>query len=229
MARIRSIHPNTPTDPDFALIPIEGRLLFIYSWTIADDAGNLEHSPRGLKMALFPGDQKMTTARIGKLVDLLIAGRFYEPYEVDGRCYLHVRSFAEYQKPDHPTAPRFPLFPGQVYTFHVKEDKSWILRTVDSSNSTNAPRTLHERTGSVLAGREGKGTEGKGTETANDALPVGALVPPRAAVKSEGPESAIPPEIVEWGERVAGLASSKQSHLGIDPNDETEGAANRND
>jgi hypothetical protein len=53
MARIRSIHPGTPTDPDLAAIPIPGRLLFVYSWTLADDAGNLEGNPAGLKMSLF--------------------------------------------------------------------------------------------------------------------------------------------------------------------------------
>jgi hypothetical protein len=57
MARIRSIYPGTPIDPEFALNPVEERLLFIYSWTIADDAGNLERNPLGLKMALFPGDE----------------------------------------------------------------------------------------------------------------------------------------------------------------------------
>jgi hypothetical protein len=47
MARIRSIHPNTLIDPEFAALPVEARLMFIYSWTMADDAGNLEANPLG--------------------------------------------------------------------------------------------------------------------------------------------------------------------------------------
>jgi hypothetical protein len=47
MARIRSIYPTTPTGPEFAAIPVEGRLLFIYSWTLSDDAGNFERTPLG--------------------------------------------------------------------------------------------------------------------------------------------------------------------------------------
>lgn len=164
MARIRSIHPNTPTDPDLAAIPIPGRLLFIYSWTIADDAGNLERSPRGMKMALFPGDESMTVKKIEKIVDALIEGRFYLPYEVDGKAFLHVRSFKKYQKIDHPTGPRFPLAPDQTYVYHERNGNSWISKTVNASDSTNVPRTDGEHTPNVRAGREGKGKEGKGLE-----------------------------------------------------------------
>jgi hypothetical protein len=110
-----------------------------------------------LKMALFPADEWATVKRITELVDTLIGGRFYEPYEVDGKQYLHIRNFAKYQKPDHPTAPRYPLFPGQEFTYHVRQGNTWVTKTDKSSppdRSTNVPRTLHERTGNVLAGEE---------------------------------------------------------------------------
>ena len=168
MARIRSVHPDILTDPDFASISVEGRLLFIYSWIVADDAGNLELSPMGLKMALFPGDEWATAPKITELVDALIAGRFYVPYEVDGRRYLHIRNFAKYQKPDHPTAPRHPLSPGQTFTHHVRQGNSFVQKTVSG--------TLPERKANVLAGEElelerrgkeldldGTGEDGRGT------------------------------------------------------------------
>ena len=179
MARIRSIYPGTPIDPEFALIPVEGRLLFIYSWGIADDAGNLERNPLGLKMALFPADEWATVKRITELVDTLIVGRFYEPYELEAKQYLHVRNFAKYQKPDHPTAPRYPLFPGQKFTYEERRGNTYIPKTVESplpARSVNVPRTLPERTANVLAGEElelerkgkeldleGTGEDGRGT------------------------------------------------------------------
>jgi hypothetical protein len=184
MARIRSIYPTTPTDPEFAANKVEGRLLFIYSLTIADDAGNLERNPLGLKMALFPADEWATTEQIAGLVDTLIAGRFYETYEADGKQYLHVRNFAKYQKPDHPTAPRYPLYPGQAYTYHVRQGNGWTTKTEQGplpEHTPNVPRKNMERSrrkGSGLgSGLERKGKEldleGRGTEkgtNGNDAM-----------------------------------------------------------
>jgi hypothetical protein len=162
MARIRSIYPSTPTDPEFALNAVEGRLLFIYSWTLADDAGNLERNPLGLKMALFPGDDWASVKRVAELVDALIVGRFYEPYEADGKQYLHVRNFARYQKPDHPTAPRYPLVPGQEYTYHVRLGNGWSTKTEKGAlpePTPNVPRKYKERSRRIGSGLEGKGKE----------------------------------------------------------------------
>jgi hypothetical protein len=166
MGRIRSIHPTTPTDPEFAANTVEGRLLALYSLTIADDAGNLERNPLGLKMALFPADEWATVNRITELVDTLIGGRFYEPYESERKQYLHIRNFAKYQKPDHPTAPRYPLFPGQEFTYHVRQGNTWVPKTVKSSlhdRSVNVPRTIPEHMANVLAGEELE-SERKGKE-----------------------------------------------------------------
>lgn len=135
MARIRSIHPNTPIDPELASVPIEARLLFIYSWTAADDAGNLEGNPLGLRMALFPADDWATVARVTELLEILIAGRFYIPYEADGKRYLHIRNFAKYQKLDHPTAPKVPLAPGQEYTYHVRQGNTFVHRTAHEQHT----------------------------------------------------------------------------------------------
>jgi len=168
MARIRSIYPGTPIDPEFALIPVEGRLLFIYSWTTADDAGNFERNPLGLRMGLFPGDEWATVQRITELVEALIAGRFYEPYEVDGKQFLHVRNFAKYQKPDHPTAPRFPLQPGQQYTYHVRQGNGWGTKTEQGplpEPPPNVPRKNRERSRRIGSGSgSGSGLEGIGKE-----------------------------------------------------------------
>lgn len=201
MARIRSIHPNTPTDPELASVPVEARLLFIYSWTMADDAGNLDANPLGLRMALFPGDDWATVARITEIVDMLVAGRFYTTYAVDGKKYLHVRNFARYQKLDHPTAPKVPLAPGQTYRYHVRKGNTFEPKTEKRplpEQHTNNTRTAHERSGAVSEpfsqegsglGLEGDGKEleldgkegrGPGRET-DPAVVVGASRPPTPA------------------------------------------------
>jgi hypothetical protein len=169
MARIRSIHPDILTDPDFAEICRDARLLFIYSLIVADDPGNLEDSPRALKMACFPGDDDLPVARIEELRDALLSGRFYESYEADGKRYLHIRNFAKYQKPDHPTAPKHPLAPGQTYTYHLRQGNTFISKTEKgplSERSENVRGTLPERKANVLAGEEwsGTGLERRGKE-----------------------------------------------------------------
>lgn len=202
MARIRSIHPDILIDPDFAGIPRDARLLFIYTLIVADDAGNLEDSPRALKMACFPGDDDLTVARIEELRDILLAGRFYESYEVDGKRYLHIRNFLKYQRPDHPTKPKCHLFPGQVFTYHVRQGNAFVPKTEQGpplEPKANVPRTLPERKANVLAGevrsglglgkkRSGldldrRGPGGKGKRATASA---GASKPPLAAPLQQG-------------------------------------------
>jgi hypothetical protein len=139
MARIRSIHSNTLIDPEFAALPVEARLMFIYSWTAADDAGNLEGNPLGLRMALFPADEWATVARITELREILIAGRFYESYEADGKRYLHIRTFDKYQKPERKTKHRCPLRPGQNHEYRVRDGKEWIRKTATGAVSEQTP------------------------------------------------------------------------------------------
>lgn len=207
MARIRSIHPNTPIDPELASLPVEARLLFIYSWTAADDAGNLEGNPLGLRMALFPADDWATVARITELAEMLIAGRFYESYEADGKQYLHVRNFPKYQKLDHPTAPKFPLAPGQSYTYHVRQGNTYVPRT--ENGPPLIPRTAPEqhtnvsvplvcrsrrngmdRTGLDRKGKDldwiGKDRRGPGRKGKRATASAGALRPPLASPLQQG-------------------------------------------
>jgi hypothetical protein len=207
MARIRSIHPNTLIDPEFASVPVEARLLFIYSWTTADDAGNLEGNPLGLRMALFPADEWATVARITELAEMLIAGRFYESYEADGKQYLHIRNFPKYQKLDHPAAPKFPLAPGQSYTYHARQGNTFVPRTENGppliprttpEQHTNVSVTLvcrSRRTGLDRTGleRKGKDLDGNGTERREPGrggkratASAGALRPPLAAPLQQG-------------------------------------------
>lgn len=187
MARIRSIHPNTPTDPDLALQPVEGRLMFIYSLTISDDAGNLEGNPLGLRMALFPADEWATVERMTMLTEGLIVGRFYVPYEADGKQYLHIRNFPKYQKLDHPTAPKFPLFPGQEYTYHArKKGNKFEVRTAKGPPlllTAHVPHTNDPLTLGVLQRRTGLDRTG---------LDRKRTTPPPASAKSDADACSTP-------------------------------------
>jgi hypothetical protein len=56
MARIRTIKPDFWTDEALADCSPTARLLFIATWSFADDHGNLERSARQLKAQAFPYD-----------------------------------------------------------------------------------------------------------------------------------------------------------------------------
>jgi hypothetical protein len=127
--------------------------------TVADELGldvaTVRKALHRREIPFVPGDEWASPERIAEIVDTLIAGRFYEPYEVDGKQYLHTRNFAKYQEPDHPTAPRCSLYPG-------RSTPTTSGRGTDGAPKRkrelypNLRRRFHKRTGNVLAGLEVK-------------------------------------------------------------------------
>lgn len=97
MARIRSIKPETWTDPQFVLCSPLARLLWIGSWNLADDQGVLKDEPVRLRLAILPGDVVDAEALVEELVTarLLLRKR-----TVEGDSVLVIRTFREHQKID---------------------------------------------------------------------------------------------------------------------------------
>ncbi len=97
MARIRSIKPETWTDPQFVLCSPLARLLWIGSWNLADDQGVLKDEPVRLRLAILPGDDVDAEMLVEELVTarLLLRKR-----TVEGDPVLVIRTFREHQKID---------------------------------------------------------------------------------------------------------------------------------
>jgi hypothetical protein len=131
LARIRSIKPDFWTDENLADCSLNARLLFIGTWNVADDDGNLERSARQLKAQIFPYDNIDCEPLVQ---ELLTIGRLIE-YEVDGKKFLHIKNFAKHQKIDHKSKPRCPLY----------------------EDSASPPRDIEEE--SPMKGGEGRGEE----------------------------------------------------------------------
>lgn len=157
MARIRTIKPSLWTDEALAQCAPIARLLFIASLNFADDSGNLERSARQLKAQAFPYDNVDCEPLIAELVR---AGLLIE-YEVSDRKYLHIKGFLAHQRIDKPGKSALPVY-----------EASAIIRQPFPEHSTNAHRTLHEPSPSVLAVREGNGREGKGQDSPLRGAPV---------------------------------------------------------
>jgi uncharacterized phage protein (TIGR02220 family) len=104
MARIRTIKPDFWTDEQLTECSMSARLLFIGMWNFADDNGNLNRSPKKIKMQVFPAD----LVDCEPLIQELIAhGRIIE-YSVNEELFLHIKGFKKHQVINRPSASSIP-------------------------------------------------------------------------------------------------------------------------
>ncbi len=120
MARSRSIKPEFWTDEILGEVSPSARLLFIATWTFADDAGNLERSARQLKAQAFPYDHIDCEPLIS---ELLRVGVLIEYAHLD-RKFLHIKGFVKHQRIENASKPRFPAFDDPVTTTVVLTEPS---------------------------------------------------------------------------------------------------------
>ena len=97
MARIRQIKPEFYLDDELAQCSRDARLLFPGLWMLADRDGRLENRPAKIKAQVFPYDNDIDAARTSELLAQLQAQRFILIYEVGGRSYIQIRTFAKHQ------------------------------------------------------------------------------------------------------------------------------------
>ena len=140
MARIRTIKPDFWTDDKLTECSLSARLLFIGTWNFADDAGNLDRSPKQIKARVFPVDNIECEPL---LIELITQGLLTE-YSVDGKKYLHIQGFTKHQVINRPSAPTCPEY----------------------DESLNTQPQLNDYSLSTHAGKEGKGKEDIGSAPA---------------------------------------------------------------
>lgn len=146
MARIRSIKPDFFTSETIARLALFDRLLFIGLWTHVDDNGVCIDNPALVRAALFPLDDEVTTRCVDDGLMSLSRESLVTRYVVDGKRYLHISSWSEHQKVQHPGKPRYPL-----------PDQAQEIRTPPSCDS-------HE----TLTPEQGAGSREQGKEPSPD-------------------------------------------------------------
>lgn len=100
MARIRSIKIDFWLDEKVGSLPAQARLLFIGTWSLADDNGVLRGNPAYLRSQLFAYDEAVTAADVRRWVSALAAGSMLVPFTYKGESYFLVRRFRDHQKID---------------------------------------------------------------------------------------------------------------------------------
>jgi hypothetical protein len=119
MARIRSIHYNACKSEKLDAASAEAERCYWRLLPHCDDEGRAEDDSRNLRSLMFPVAEpplpaQMVDGWLGELHDLGLIVR----YTVDGRGYLQVTRWADFQKPQHPKASDFPTIPEDFSTPH---------------------------------------------------------------------------------------------------------------
>jgi uncharacterized phage protein (TIGR02220 family) len=151
MARKRIIDPEFFLDEELAKISPHARLLYIGSWTIADDRYfTLPNRPDWIKAQIFPYENVDITKEISELVSIQ---KYIEFTNGDKKPYLFVPNMAKYQRIDKPSKyskaschPEFEVIIRKV----LGEDSDTIRRILNNYS---------ERTLSEEKRREEKGSE----------------------------------------------------------------------
>ncbi len=96
MSRVRLINPAAPKDEAVARCSIPARLAWAYLPCHADKLGRLADKPLTLRFEIFPADPAID---MSALLAELARAELIVRYQVGGRRYIQIRSFARHQRP----------------------------------------------------------------------------------------------------------------------------------
>lgn len=111
MARIRTIKPSIFSSLTVCAWPIPVRWTFAGLFTYLDDHGRGLDETRLIKAELYPLDDQMTAKKIEQHLTLIARDGPLCRYELDGQAYLHVVSWKEHQRVNHPGKSKIPPCP----------------------------------------------------------------------------------------------------------------------
>lgn len=102
--RIRTIKPEILEDDVACSMSDAAWRLWVSSWTLADDHGNLRASARYLAAQVWQD----TGRDVQPIIDELIACGRFEPYAVNGQRYVHIKNWEKHQRVDNAGKERVP-------------------------------------------------------------------------------------------------------------------------
>lgn len=105
--RIRSIKPEILEDEKVAFLDHLAYRLFVGTWLVADDYGNLRADPGYLRGQIVWASRE-SREDVAKALDTLVEVSLLVRYSVRGQVYLHIKNWDRHQKVDKPGKPRMP-------------------------------------------------------------------------------------------------------------------------
>ena len=79
---------------------MQARLLFIGTWTHADDNGVVRGNPAYLRAQIFPYDDNLRSGELNRWLDTLVECRMLIPIMWQGERYYVIRTFRKHQRTD---------------------------------------------------------------------------------------------------------------------------------
>ncbi len=175
MARIRSVKPEMRRSLVVSGWPYAVRWTFVGLPGYLDDEGRGHDDTRLIKAELYPLDDDMTSRKLNHhLAQIADTGPLCR-YEVDGKRYLHITTWAEHQRVNRPTPSRIPPCP-----IHEK-DVSAHGRLSEAS-SPHAQARVPAEQGRERSREQGAGSVSGAGDRPADESTGGALAHPAAVL-----------------------------------------------
>lgn len=110
MARKRMIDPTIWADEDFGTLTSDAMVMFIGIISNADDEGRLPGNSLYLSSSIFP--YKGLTQEKAKTIrdEILLKMKSLKLYEIDGKEYLQLTNWSDYQSINRPSKSKYPPF-----------------------------------------------------------------------------------------------------------------------
>ena len=109
--RCRMVHPEFFTSLSMRRVSRDARLLYICSWTVADDYGVLPFDCDLLRAVCFLSDSDVSSEDVAAMIDALERENCYQRFSADGRDWLHICQWSRWQRVDRPSRRRNPTPP----------------------------------------------------------------------------------------------------------------------
>lgn len=162
MARIRSVHPDICTSETMADLPAELERTFVRLWTHCDDEGRCVDNSRLIKAAIYPLLDAMSHAKLDGELDKLADRGLVVRYVVDGRAYIAIRSWSEYQHPQRARVSEIPAPPERsaTVTRGVRDESASTQGDVAEGSVTHTASELGEGEGEGEGDARSRGSVG---------------------------------------------------------------------
>lgn len=156
MPRIRTIKPELFLSETVAALSLQAERSFIGLLTQADDKGRLRESAPVFNGALWPCRPEHTVADMRSDLDEIVGQGLLCRYEVEGKRYLHFKTWEEHQRISHPST-RNLCPPCPVHDGAFAGQKEFSGKSPEGSGET---RQGKERKGKELVKKPTLSTEG---------------------------------------------------------------------
>lgn len=112
------------SDEKVGAVGVLSRLLFIGTWTLADDSGVCRAHPVFLKNHLFPYDEKITKKNIEDSLSELVNSGLIAFIDYQGETYIFINNFSKHQQINRPSDHRFIDVDGDDYCKLIEQSMS---------------------------------------------------------------------------------------------------------